>query len=68
MPLLAALPVVPDLWHNELVHLQLAIARRADRLARCVISDPVTDLELWKQAEAEVFARHQPGHENVTAR
>jgi hypothetical protein len=40
---------------NALARLQLRIARRADQLARLVISDPATDVALWLQAEEEIF-------------
>ena len=67
MPLLEA-PIAPEAQRNDLAHLQLEIARRADRLARLVISDPATDLDLWLQAEQEVFIRHLGAGSNVTER
>ncbi|SDS32816.1 hypothetical protein [Opitutus sp. GAS368] len=66
MPLLEAPAAVPAIQRNDLAHLQLEIARRADQLARLVISDPVTDIDLWSQAEQEVFARLRRAGANVT--
>jgi hypothetical protein len=66
MPLLEAPTAVSEIQSNELAHLQLEIARRADQLARLVINDPVTDLALWLQAEQEIFARHGGVRPNVT--
>jgi hypothetical protein len=66
MPFLEAPAAVPEIQSNELAHLQLEIARRADQLARLVISDPATDLALWLQAEQEIFARYGGGRPNVT--
>ena len=67
MPLLLEAPVVvPEIRRNDLAHLQLEIARRADRLARLVITDRPTDLALWLQAEDEVFARHLRAWRHVT--
>jgi hypothetical protein len=61
MPLVAPEPPVAataEARRNDFAHLQLEIARRADQLSRLVVSDRPTDVTLWLQAEAEVFARH----------
>ena len=44
-------------WRNDLAHLQLEIARRADRLMRVATGVRDNDRELWLQAEREVFGR-----------
>lgn len=60
MPLLEPPAVVPGVLRNDLAHLQLEIARRADELTRSVARSRLSDLALWLQAEQEVFARR--GH------
>lgn len=60
MPLLTASLPISEPRRNDLARLQLEVARRADQLARLVIPDQATDIDLWLQAEDEVFARHQP--------
>ncbi len=57
----------PEVSRNDLAHLQLEIARRADQLARLVVTDHAIDLALWLQAEAEVFARHKRPLPRMTA-
>jgi hypothetical protein len=69
MPLVSPEPPVAataEARHNDLAHLQLEIARRADQLARLVISDRATDLALWLQAETEIFAHHSRGPRKAT--
>ncbi len=66
MPVIENPPMAPVVLHNELAHLQLEIARRADQLARLIIPDPAMDLALWLQAEQEIFARHGYAPANVT--
>jgi hypothetical protein len=67
MPLLQTATAVPELQRNEFAHLQLEIARRADGLARSVVSHRATDLSLRLRAEQEVFARHWQALHEVKA-
>lgn len=60
MPLLEPPAVVPEASRNDFAHLQLEIARRADALAGSVARSRISDLDLWLQAECEVFGRR--GH------
>jgi hypothetical protein len=48
----------PAAQRNDLVHLQLEVARRADELARAFASRRPSDRDLWLQSEQEIFARH----------
>lgn len=70
MPLLApeSPAPIPEVSRNDLAHLQLEIARRADQLARLVITDRTIDVALWRQAEAEVFAWHERPLQKMTAK
>jgi hypothetical protein len=43
---------------NDLAHLQLEIARRADQLARFASPGREQDRSVWLEAETEVFAQH----------
>jgi hypothetical protein len=42
-------------WDDELFHLQLRVARRADELSRGSPASRAHDLEIWFQAEREVL-------------
>ena len=52
---------------DDLVQLQLRVARRADELARGGDSTRSRDLQLWFQAERDVFAPSQPKEIATTA-
>lgn len=59
MPTLDPSPVATvETRRNDFVYLQLEIARCADALARAIPPPWRQDLELWLEAEREVFARH----------
>jgi hypothetical protein len=65
MPLIDV-PTMSAIDRNALARLQLKIARRADQLARLVISDPATDVALWLQAEEEIFSWSQSQEPSIT--
>lgn len=57
MPPFAVISPEIEVQSNDLAHLQLEIARRADELAGSIVIG--TDLAIWLRAEREIFARHE---------
>jgi hypothetical protein len=52
-------PQLPDdLQKDDLLRLEMLVARRADKLSEEAGNAPGHDLENWLQAEREVFEQH----------
>jgi hypothetical protein len=60
------LSAVSTLKEDELLGLELRIAKRADEIAQTGATGMDHDIECWLQAERDVFAGGQPGQRRAS--